>query len=146
METMYKKIKNVPDKINAQLQVAEKIRAVDEADVAKRIINSHFMRDIYGNLRAFSAQKYRCPACNKTYRRIPINGRCNNLIKGLKCNKKLILTVTEGGITKYLDVAKRMIVKYKLDPYMEQRIDLAKYYINSIFQSDNNKKIQKTLF
>ncbi|MHA1799405.1 MAG: DNA polymerase II large subunit, partial [Candidatus Helarchaeota archaeon] len=146
METMYKKIKDIPNKISAQLKVAEKIRAVDEADVAKRIINTHFMRDIYGNLRAFATQKYRCSSCNKTYRRIPINGRCDNIIKGVKCNNKLILTVTEGGINKYLNVAKKMIKKYDLETYLKQRIQLAEDQIKSIFQSDLHKEVQKTLF
>ncbi|NHI93161.1 MAG: DNA polymerase II large subunit [Candidatus Lokiarchaeota archaeon] len=146
METTYKKIKDIPNKISAQLKVAEKIRAVDEADVARRIINTHFMRDIYGNLRAFSTQKYRCPTCNKTYRRVPINGRCDNVIKGITCNNKLILTVTEGGINKYLGVAKEMIEKYNLETYLKQRIQLAEDQIKSLFRSDLNKNIQKTLF
>ncbi|MHA1377783.1 MAG: DNA polymerase II large subunit [Candidatus Helarchaeota archaeon] len=144
-ETKYKQLKSMVDKVKAQLEIAEKIRAVDEQDAAKRIIEKHFIRDIIGNLRAFTTQTYRCPKCNKTYRRIPLSGYCEHLIKGKKCNGKLILTVTKGGIVKYLDIAFDLIKKYELDEYLKQRLELADDYIQSIFESSRDKGHQTNI-
>ncbi|MHA1301080.1 MAG: DNA polymerase II large subunit [Candidatus Helarchaeota archaeon] len=144
-ETRYKKLKSMMEKVKAQLEIAEKIRAVDADDVAKRIIEKHFLRDIIGNLRAFTSQSYRCPKCNKTYRRIPLSGYCDNKTKGRKCNGKLILTVTRGGIVKYLDIAVDLVKKYNLDDYLKQRLELAEDYINSIFESSKDKGHQTNI-
>ena len=65
----YKTLKTMMDKMNAQLNLAAKIRAVDEADVAYKVIERHFLPDILGNLKAFSKQSVRCPTCNITRRR-----------------------------------------------------------------------------
>ncbi len=91
----YKILKTMMDKMNAQLNLAAKIRAVDEADVAYKVIERHFLPDIIGNLRAFSKQSVRCPTCNITYRRIPLSGVCRT------CGGKLILTVHEKSVKKY---------------------------------------------
>lgn len=56
----YKTLETMIDKMDAQLALARSIRAVDERDVATRVINSHFLPDLIGNLRAFSRQKVRC--------------------------------------------------------------------------------------
>ena len=52
----YKSIPTMLEKVQKQMRVAEKLRAVDEVDVAGLIIDRHFMRDIKGNLRKFSQQ------------------------------------------------------------------------------------------
>ena len=44
----YKTLKTMMDKMNAQLELAAKIRAVDEADVAYKVIERHFLPDILG--------------------------------------------------------------------------------------------------
>ena len=48
------------EKLEAELSLAEKIRAVDADDVAERVLNTHFIRDLTGNLTAFTRQKFRC--------------------------------------------------------------------------------------
>jgi DNA polymerase II large subunit len=131
----YKKLKTMMDKMNAQLNLAAKIRAVDEADVAYKVIERHFLPDILGNLRAFSKQSVRCPICNITYRRIPLSGKCN------KCNGKLVLTVHEKSVKKYLEISKEIAEKYHIPSYANQRIKLVEKSINSLFMSD---KIIKT--
>ncbi len=130
----YKTLKTMMDKMNAQLNLAAKIRAVDEADVAYKVIERHFLPDILGNLRAFSKQSVRCPICNITYRRIPILGKCN------KCNGKLILTVHEKSVKKYLEISKEIGEKYQIPSYAKQRIKLVEKSINSLFMSDKIKK------
>ena len=59
----YKTLETMIDKMDAQLELARLIRAVDEKDVAERVINSHFLPDLIGNLHAFSKQKVRCVKC-----------------------------------------------------------------------------------
>ena len=136
----YKTLKTMMDKMNSQLDLAAKIRAVDEADVAYKVIERHFLPDILGNLRAFSKQSVRCPVCNITYRRIPISGKCR------KCNGKLILTVHEKSVKKYLEISKKVAEKYHIPPYARQRIKLVEKSIDSLFMSDKIKKTKITDF
>lgn len=136
----YKTLKTMMEKMNAQLELAAKIRAVDEADVAYKIIERHFLPDILGNLRAFSKQSVRCPTCNITYRRIPLSGRCR------RCNGKLSLTVHEKSVKKYLDISKEIAEKYHIPPYAHQRIKLVEKSINSLFMSDKIRKTKLTDF
>jgi len=63
------------DKLEAELELGRIIRAVDEDDVAERVLNTHFIRDLMGNLNAFSKQKMRCTKCNSKYRRMPLSGK-----------------------------------------------------------------------
>ncbi|MFX1451280.1 MAG: DNA polymerase II large subunit, partial [Promethearchaeota archaeon] len=144
-ETKYKKLKSMKEKVEAQLDIAERIKAVDVKNAAKRIIEKHFLRDIMGNLRAFTNQSYRCPKCNKTFRRIPLSGLCNNKIKNKPCNSKLILTVTKGTIIKYLQIAIDIAKKYELDKYLKQRLELAEEYVNSLFESNKDKGHQTNI-
>jgi len=136
----YKTLKTMMDKMNAQLNLAAKIRAVDEANVAYKVIERHFLPDILGNLRAFSKQSFRCPICNITYRRIPLKDTCT------KCGGKLILTVHEKSVKKYLEISKEVAEKYNISSYSRQRIRLVEKSINSLFVSDKVKKPKLTDF
>jgi len=139
-ESLYKTLKTMMEKMNVQLSLAAKIRAVDEADVAYKVIERHFLPDILGNLRAFSKQSVRCPLCNTTYRRIPLQGVCT------KCNGKLTLTVHEMSVKKYLDISKEIAEKYNLPVYARQRIALVEKSIDSMFVSDKVKNTKLTDF
>jgi|TARA_Y100000034_G_scaffold31648_1_gene38717 DNA polymerase II large subunit len=123
------------DKLEKQLGLAEKSFAVDADDVAERILSSHFLPDIKGNLRTFAKQKLRCTKCNTKYRRPPLSGVCSN------CGNKLTMTVHEGTIKKYLDVSKRMIEKYNINPYLAQQITMYSKSIDSIFGIEAQKKL-----
>ena len=97
--------------------LAEKIRAVDADDVAERVLNTHFIRDLMGNLSAFSKQKFRCTKCNTSYRRMPLAGKCTKFKgKGI-CNGNIIPTVHEGSVKKYLEMSREMVKKYKVSEY-----------------------------
>jgi DNA polymerase II large subunit len=139
-ESLYKTLKSMMEKMNVQLSLAAKIRAVDEADVAYKVIERHFLPDILGNLRAFSKQSVRCPLCNTTYRRIPLQGVCT------KCNGKLTLTVHEMSVKKYLNISKEIAEKYNLPIYARQRIALVEKSIDSTFVSDKVKNTKLTDF
>ncbi|OIO22107.1 DNA polymerase II large subunit [Candidatus Micrarchaeota archaeon CG1_02_47_40] len=134
VSTTYIKFKDMGEKVDAQLALEKKIRAVDERNVAERIILSHFLPDLYGNLRAFSRQMFRCVSCNAKYRRVPLVGKCT------KCGEKLLLTVNKGGIEKYLQMSKRMCVLYDLPNYLKQRLDMLEEEIRSIFIDEKSKQ------
>ena len=136
----YKTLKTMMEKMNAQLNLAAKIRAVDEADVAYKVIERHFLPDIIGNMRAFSKQSVRCPTCNITYRRPPLQGVC------LKCNGKLTLTVHEKSVKKYLEISKEIAQRYNISSYARQRITLVEKSIDSLFMSDKIKSTKLTDF
>ncbi|MRR38477.1 DNA polymerase II large subunit, partial [bacterium] len=102
----YKTLETMIDKMDAQLELARLIRAVDEQDVAERVINSHFLPDLIGNLHAFSKQKVRCVKCGAKYRRPPLKETCP------KCGGRIILTVHEGSVRKYLDVSIKVAEEY----------------------------------
>jgi len=106
--------------------------------VALKVLTKHFLRDISGNLRAFSTQAFRCKSCNKRLRRLPLTGKCT------ACGGNLTLTVYRGNIEKYLDAAQQLVDKYELPKYYTQRIVLIKEEIHSMF--DNNKPKQTSLF
>jgi DNA polymerase II large subunit len=133
----YKQFKSMIEKLNMQLELGEKIAAVDVRYVALKVLTTHFIRDIAGNLRAFSTQGFRCKSCNKRFRRLPLRGKCSF------CGGPLTLTVYRGGIEKYLDAAQRLIDKYDLPQYHAQRIALIKDEIASMF--DNKKPKQVSL-
>ena len=134
----YKEFKSMIDKLDMQLGLGEKIDAVDVKRVALKVLTTHFLRDIAGNLRAFSTQGFRCKSCNKKFRRLPLKGKCPF------CGGKLTLTVYRGGIEKYLEAAQQLVDKYGLPNYYTQRLDLIKEEIASMF--DNKKPKQAKLF
>ncbi|NYZ79947.1 DNA polymerase II large subunit [Candidatus Micrarchaeota archaeon] len=137
--SQYAQLKTMVEKVDRQLALAEKIRAVDEKDVAMRVINFHFLRDIYGNLRSFGQQAFRCVDCNESYRRPPLVGKC------LKCGGKIILTVHKGGIEKYLSVSQELAEKYGLGDYLKQRLKLVERDLEEIFFVEPEKETQYTL-
>ncbi len=133
-DSMYKKLGRMVEKLNSQLALAEKIEAVDAREVALKVLTTHFLRDISGNLRAFSSQTFRCKKCNKKFRRMPLMGKCP------ECNGALTLTVYRGGIEKYLDVADQLIKKYGLPSYYSQRLLIVREEINSLFEGRKPKQ------
>ena len=122
-------------KLRKQLELAEKIRAVDAREVAERVIDSHFIPDMKGNLRTFSRQKVRCTKCNAKYRRPPLARICT------RCGGNLTLTVHRGTIEKHLQSSKEMIEKYNVSLYIKQQVDFLEKSMNSIF----GKEKQQTL-
>jgi DNA polymerase II large subunit len=135
----YKKLATMGEKVAHQMSLVEKIRAVDPAGVAKLMIERHFIRDIRGNLRKFSMQQFRCVSCNEKFRRPPLLGNCP------RCKGKIIFTISEGSIKKYMDPALELVEKYEVSPYIKQSLELTERYIESIFGRELEKQeaIQK---
>jgi DNA polymerase II large subunit len=138
-ESAYTTLESMTDKMDAQLFLGKKIRAVDERDVATKVINKHFLPDMAGNLRSFSTQNVRCTKCGDKYRRIPLSGAC-------KCGNQLTLTVHEASVKKYLEVSKEISDRYELDEYTKERIMILEMSMNSVFNNDKVKKCKLSDF
>ncbi len=134
LQSRYTTLKSMEEKAEVELEVMKKIRAVDEKDAILRVIQSHFIPDIYGNLRKYGRQQFRCTRCNEKYRRIPLTGRC------VKCGGNLTLTIHKGGIEKYLKLTERLIQQFGLSKYLKQRIDLVRKEIDSVFGKEDTVK------
>ncbi|MFP4608789.1 MAG: DNA polymerase II large subunit [Candidatus Aenigmatarchaeota archaeon] len=125
----YTRLGKMTEKMDAQIKVADMIRAVDTTDVVSRVINDHFIPDLIGNLNKFGVQQIRCTKCNTKYRRIPLNGEC-------KCGGNLTLTIHEGGVKKYLQFSLEMVEKYEVSEYLYQRVKQLEKQIESLFEND----------
>ncbi len=141
LESTYTQLKTMSEKLEAELDLAEKIRAVDADDVAERVLNTHFIRDLMGNLTAFSKQKFRCTKCNASYRRMPLAGKCTKFKgKGI-CNGNIIPTVHEGSVKKYLEVSRAMVKKYRVSEYTRQRVEVLDLAIESTFGEEKHEQL-----
>lgn len=138
-ESAYTQLPTMIDKMAAQLNLAEKIRAVVAADVARRVLSTHLMRDLIGNLRAFSTQRMRCMKCNAKFRRPPLKGACP------KCGGKIAMTVYRGTIEKYLDLARDLVRRYDLGTYNAQRLLLLQEELKSLFHEETEENKQPAL-
>ena len=131
----YNELQTMLDKLDSQLDLTRKLRAVDGQIVGLKILNSHFMKDIVGNLRAFTRQGFRCSKCNKKFRRPPLKGVCD------RCGGPILQTVHKGGIEKYLIPAKNIIEKYDLGEYYRDRIRLVEEEIDSVFWEEAPQEV-----
>jgi DNA polymerase II large subunit len=136
----YNTLQTMVEKLESQLDLTRKLRAVDGQTVALKILNSHFMKDIVGNLRAFTKQGFRCGKCNKKFRRPPLKGVCD------RCGGPIQMTVHRGGIEKYLEPAARIIEKYNLGEYYADRIQLVREELDSIFAEEKPRSDAPTQF
>lgn len=130
----YKLLPSMQEKLTGQMVLAEKIEAVDADDVARLVIEKHFIRDIKGNLRKFSSQQFRCVKCNSKYRRPPLIGRCT------KCDNRIIFTISEGSVMKYVEPSLSLSEKYEVGDYLRQTLQLTKQHIESVFGKEKEKQ------
>ncbi|MBQ2665376.1 DNA polymerase II large subunit [Methanobrevibacter sp.] len=136
---LYKRLPSMREKVEAQIALAESIRAVDQRGVVEKVLSSHFLPDIMGNSRAFSKQKVRCTKCGAKYRRMPLTGKC-------ECGGNLILSVSKGSVTKYLEISRDLVNRYPVSHYLEQRLEIQEFGINSLFESDKSKQSSLDVF
>ncbi|TYT63783.1 DNA polymerase II large subunit [Natrialba swarupiae] len=130
----YKTLGSMMDKMDAQLELARKLEAVDETDVAERVIEYHFLPDLIGNLRAFSRQETRCLDCGEKFRRMPLTGDCR------ECGGRVNLTVHKGSVNKYMQTAINVAEEYDCRDYTKQRLEVLEKSLESIFENDKNKQ------
>lgn len=131
----YKLLPSMTEKIEGQMEVAKKVRAVDSSDVARLIIETHFIRDTKGNLRKFSLQQFRCVKCNEKFRRPPLEGKCN------KCGGKIVFTISEGSVIKYLEMSIRLAEEHSVSDYLKESLQLTKKRIIDVFGKEKEKQV-----
>ena len=128
-KSIYTVLKTMDEKIEAEFKLMDILESIDKKDAARRLIMSHFIPDLIGNLHSYSRQRFRCVSCNAKYRRVPLSGKCT------KDGGKLLLTIAKGSIEKYLNTATNLANRYDLDTYTKQRIGLIREEIDSLFGS-----------
>jgi len=114
----YVELKTMADKAIAALDLARRVRASNAGFLAEKTIQRHLLRDLVGNLRAFSTQSVRCRKCNAKYRRPPLKGGC------LKCGGGLLLNIPRSSVWKYRELADRIAREYKAGEFTRQRLEL----------------------
>ena len=137
----YKTLPSMKEKLFGQMELARKIRAVDMGDVARMVIQRHFLADIKGNFRKFSMQGFRCGKCNTKYRRPPISNKCHGCVGG-----KIIFTISEGSVVKYLEPSLELAREYDFSPYLKNTINLLKHNIYVVFGKEKDKQVGLGVF
>ena len=122
----YSTLGSMLDKFDMQVRNAELINAVNISEIVSNVISTHLVPDLMGNLRAYARQSFRCTACGKSFRRMP-------LIQTCVCGHKLIATITRGSVEKYLKLAKRLVEKYDVGEYQRGRIHALSDEIELVF-------------
>ena len=122
----YSTLGSMLDKFDMQVKNAELIDAVNTSEIVSNVISTHLVPDLMGNLRAYARQSFRCTACGKSYRRMPLIQTCT-------CSHKLIATITRGSVEKYLKLAKRLVDKYDVGEYQRGRIHALSDEIELVF-------------
>ena len=122
----YSTLGSMLDKLDMQIRNADMIDAVNTSEIVSNVISTHLVPDIMGNLRAYARQSFRCTACGKSYRRLP-------LIQNCICGHKLIQTITRGSVEKYLKLAKRLVDNYDVGAYQKGRIHALSDEIDLVF-------------
>ena len=144
----YNTLETMKEKTMLQFELGNVIRAVDNEIQAGKLINRHLIRDMRGNLRAYGQQKTRCTKCGESYRRVPIAGKCINVLKkdaenpltgeieDLICNHKLILTVHHGSVKKYDGLIAEIIERYGCDDYTNNLYHLVSSWVADTFSTE----------
>ena len=131
----YKTLPSMEDKLRGQMELAEKLRAVDKSDVARLVIEKHFLKDTKGNLRKFGMQEFRCVNCNEKFRRPPLVGKCTH------CGGRILFTISEGSVIKYLQPTISLAKKYEVSAYLQQAIELLQVRIEGVFGKEKEKQL-----
>jgi DNA polymerase II large subunit len=143
-QSEYVTLDEMSEKTSAQLGLGEKLKAVDEDAVAELLLEKHFIPDIKGNLRSFSSQKMRCVDCNEKFRRVPLTDQTiapsgKETAQCPECGGKVLLTISEGTIKKYMQPSKDIIDSYEISPYKRQEIMILNRTIQSLFGKSNRQ-------
>ncbi len=136
----YKELPTMLDKVKAQLDLADMTVAVRGEEVARKVLSTHILRDLVGNLRTYTSQHGRCLKCGAKPRRPPLQGKCT------RCGGKLGATVFKNGVEKYLKVATDMVGRYDVGSYYSQRLELIKVELSETFRPPAAEREQQKLF
>jgi DNA polymerase II large subunit len=124
----YSTLDTLTEKLERQIELARKIRAVSVDEVVKSVLRTHLLPDIIGNTKAFTSQRFRCKNCGTKFRRMPIKGKC------LSCDGELQPNVTQGSVEKYLQLGLKLSAKYDVGDYLRSRFVLAAEELATLFK------------
>jgi len=141
-------------KTMAQFALGEVLHSVDNQKQSAKLIDTHLIRDMRGNLRAFGQQKVRCTKCGASYRRVPISGKCMTITGQktdpftgeeveVKCPGKPIMTVSQGSVAKYDELMRDIIAKYGCDEYITQLYTHVSMWVDQTFDDKSVGKQQR---
>ena len=130
IRSSYSTLVTLTEKLDRQIEIAEKINAVNPNDVVKSVLRTHLLPDIIGNTKAYTSQRFRCKDCSAKYRRMPIKGVC------LQCGGHLQPSVTRGSVEKYLQLGLRLSAKYNVGEYLRSRFVLASEELATLFKPE----------
>jgi DNA polymerase II large subunit len=129
----YSTLITLQEKLDRQIELAHKIRAVNPDEVVKSVLKTHLLPDIIGNTKAFTAEKFRCKSCGAKHRRIPLKGVC------LSCGGVLQPNTTRGSVEKYLQLGLRLSEKYNVGDYLRSRFVLASEELATLFKPEGQQ-------
>ncbi|MFB6245253.1 MAG: LAGLIDADG family homing endonuclease, partial [Candidatus Nanohaloarchaea archaeon] len=143
-QSEYVTLDEMSDKTKSQLGLGRKIKAVDADDTAELLLKKHFIPDIKGNLRSFSSQEMRCVDCNEKFRRVPLRSQTiaptgKTTAECPECEGKVLLTISEGTIKKYMRPSEDIIDEYEISPYVRQQILILKQTLQSLFGKEKRQ-------
>ena len=141
-------------KTMAQFALGEVLYSVNNQKQSAKLIDTHLIRDMRGNLRAFGQQKVRCTKCGASYRRVPISGKCMTISGNktdpftgveveVKCPGKPIMTVSHGSVSKYDELMRDIIAKYGCDEYITQLYTQVSMWVDQTFDDKSVGKQQR---
>lgn len=58
----------------------------------------------------------------------------------IKCGNRILFTVSEGTIVKYLEPSMELAAKYNLSNYLKQTLEITKMRIESTFGKDKERQ------
>jgi len=129
----YSTLGSLSEKIENQIEIAKKIRAVNPDDVVAAVLRTHLIPDMIGNMRAYLRQVFRCKKCGRRSRRIPLLGKCDS------CGGQLQQTVTQKSVSKYLQIAKNLSTEFDVGEYLRNRIDLLSEELKTLFPPEKDE-------
>ena len=80
-------------------------------------------------------QQFRCVKCNEKYPRPPLNNKCS------KCNHRLLFTISEGSVVKYLEPSLILTKDYDFSPYLKQSLEIVQENIHLVFGKEKDKQV-----
>jgi len=138
-ESTYRRLDSMAERLRRQMALTDKLVGVVPVRVAERILDSHLLRDLTGNLRTFYTQGSRCKRCGARFRRVPLSGRCT------VCRGELSMLVHNNSVGKYLDLVLWLLARYDSDDYFRQHGSILKLEVEAL-KEPAGKKISDYLF
>jgi DNA polymerase II large subunit len=132
-KNVYGAIGSMKKKLELQLKITSILNGIDRKGFIENLLNSHLLKDISGNIRAFYTQKFRCKRCGKKFRRTPLMLKCTS------CGGELSPTVYIGGVKKYLMLGKEILTLLPLDNYFSSNIELLEKELSFLITKEDSK-------